>query len=239
MRAPPARACRNHGVDRCGCRRSVCRCVGGERQCRHFQRRHQQAVRPLQEPGPCPDRRRAGQCLPRADSGTRRRRQGQQADHHAERHRLLLHVEAAISSPRASGRAPRSPISGTSTTLSGARVGRVQGEQLVARPLGGDPWSGVDSAAIRSLAAKIAPQIAASLVGRQRSPASGRLRATTRPWNGPERRRQAAGGCGDGACPRVAKGPVTAMVSPVSGAPGDGHEIPDRRHQEAALCQGR
>src|SRR5262245_19705606 len=70
----------------------------------------------------------------------------------------------------------------------GQRVGRVSGEQLIAGRSGADPWSGVDSAALHSLAVKIAPQISASMSGGgsppQRhldlSPAPARLRPPRR-----------------------------------------------------------
>ena len=105
----------------------------------------------------------------------------------------------------------------------GGRVGRVQGEQLVPGRSGADPWSGVDSAAIRSLAAKIAPQIAATLSGGTAAPPPVASDPPPSPGTAPS-----AGGAKPSTttaakpAPRVAKGPVTAMVSPVSGAPGDG-----------------
>jgi len=95
----------------------------------------------------------------------------------------------------------------------GQRVGRVSGEQLIAGRSGADPWSGVDTAAIRSLAAKIAPQIAATLSGGGSPPpvASG-------PAPSPSAPETAA----PAPTARAAKGPVTTIVAPVSGAPGDG-----------------
>ncbi|MGH6827264.1 MAG: hypothetical protein ACREC7_16380, partial [Methyloceanibacter sp.] len=51
------------------------------------------------------------------------------------------------------------------TDTKGQRVGRVSGEQIIAGRAGADPWSGVDSAALHGLAAKIAPQIAATMSG--------------------------------------------------------------------------
>src|SRR5262245_62357247 len=55
------------------------------------------------------------------------------------------------------------------TDTKGQRVGRVSGEQLIAGRSGADPWSGVDSAALHSLAVKIAPQISASMSGDRKS----------------------------------------------------------------------
>jgi hypothetical protein len=106
----------------------------------------------------------------------------------------------------------------------GQRVGRVSGEQLIPGRSGSDPWSGVDSAALRSLAAKIATQIAASMSGGSASPPVASGPAPT-PSPGPPPS-ASAGAPAVAASPppaaRTPKGPVTAMVSPVSGAPGDG-----------------
>ncbi len=99
------------------------------------------------------------------------------------------------------------------TDSKGQRVGRVSGEQLVAGRAGADPWSGVNSAALHGLAVQIAPQIAASMSGGGSPPpvASGPAPSASAP---------------DTAAPaptaRAAKGPVTTIVAPVSGAPGDG-----------------
>jgi hypothetical protein len=99
------------------------------------------------------------------------------------------------------------------TDSKGQRVGRVSGEQLIAGRSGADPWSGVNSAALHGLAVKIAPQIAASMSGGGSPPpvASGPAPSASAP---------------DTAAPaptaRAAKGPVTTIVAPVSGAPGDG-----------------
>ena len=94
----------------------------------------------------------------------------------------------------------------------GQRVGRVSGEQLIAGRSGADPWSGVDSAALHSLAVKIAPQISASMSGGGSPPPAA---------SGPQ---PSASAPETAAAPvaRAAKGPVTTIVAPVSGAPGDG-----------------
>jgi hypothetical protein len=98
------------------------------------------------------------------------------------------------------------------TDTKGQRVGRVSGEQLIAGRSGADPWSGVDSAALHSLAVKIAPQISASMSGGGSPPPAA---------SGPQ---PSASASGIAAAPvaRAAKGPVTTIVAPVSGAPGDG-----------------
>lgn len=99
------------------------------------------------------------------------------------------------------------------TNSKGQRVGRVSGEQLIAGRSGADPWSGVNSAALHGLAVQIAPQIAASMSGGGSPPpvASGPAPGASAP---------------DTAAPaptaRATKGPVTTIVAPVSGAPGDG-----------------
>jgi hypothetical protein len=102
------------------------------------------------------------------------------------------------------------------TDTKGQRVGRVSGEQLIARRSGADPWSGVDSAALRSLAVTIAPQIAASMSGGG-SPPPAASKPSPRPAPSASAPETAA------AAPAArTKGPVTTIVAPVSGAPGDG-----------------
>ena len=105
------------------------------------------------------------------------------------------------------------------TDTKGQRVGRVSGEQLIAGRSGADPWSGVNSAALHSLAAMIAPQIAASMSGGGSPPPAASGPA---PSQGPAP--SASTGAPAPATPaaRAAKGPVTTIVAPVSGAPGDG-----------------
>jgi hypothetical protein len=102
------------------------------------------------------------------------------------------------------------------TDTKGQRVGRVSGEQLIARRSGADPWSGVDSAALHSLAVMIAPQVAASMSGGGSTPP-----AASEPSPRPA---PSASAPETAAAPPAArpKGPVTTIVAPVSGAPGDG-----------------
>ena len=102
------------------------------------------------------------------------------------------------------------------TDTKGQRVGRVSGEQLIARRSGADPWSGVDSAALHSLAVMIAPQVAASMSGGG-SPPPAASEPSPRPAPSASAPETAA------AAPATRpKGPVTTIVAPVSGAPGDG-----------------
>jgi hypothetical protein len=103
----------------------------------------------------------------------------------------------------------------------GGKVGRVSGEHVVASRSGSDPWSGVDSAAIRSLAAKIAPQIASTLSGGRAAPPPVASDPPPSPGAAPSGSRSTTT-TATAPAPKVVKGPVTAMVSPVTGAPGDG-----------------
>ena len=103
----------------------------------------------------------------------------------------------------------------------GGRVGRVSGEQLVPGRSKADPWSGVDSAALRNLAAKIAPQISSALSGGDSAPPPP-VASDPPPAPGAAPSSRAPAETAATPAPRVAKGPVTAIVSPVSGAPGDG-----------------
>jgi hypothetical protein len=107
----------------------------------------------------------------------------------------------------------------------GQRVGRVSGEQLIAGRSGADPWSGVDSTAIHGLATKIASQIAASMSGGAPPPVASGPAPSPSPGLAPSPSPSAsAPGAAASAAPaaRASKGPVTTIVTPVSGAPGDG-----------------
>jgi hypothetical protein len=98
------------------------------------------------------------------------------------------------------------------TDAQGGRVARVSGDEVIATRSGSDPWSGVDSAAIRSIAGKTTSQIAASL-SRGNGSAS------------------AVAAVSDGGPTTTASAPPPStssaraagvVVAPVSGAPGDG-----------------
>jgi hypothetical protein len=93
----------------------------------------------------------------------------------------------------------------------GKRVVRVSGEETIAKRSGRDPWSGVDSAALRSLANKSTSQLAASLGRGSSTPAA----TAKKPGIAPP-------GATTAAASQKPKGPVMALVAPVSGAPGDG-----------------
>jgi hypothetical protein len=95
----------------------------------------------------------------------------------------------------------------------GQRVGRISGDEVVATRSGSDPWSGVDSAAIRSIAGKTTSQLAAILSRRGGSAsavaaASDAAPATTASTPPPS----------TVASPKAAG----VVVAPVAGAPGDG-----------------
>jgi hypothetical protein len=95
----------------------------------------------------------------------------------------------------------------------GQRVARVSGEEVVAGRSGGDPWSSVDSAAIRSIAGKTASQLAASM---PRGGGGGSASAVAAASEGTE----------TASTPRPSAAPMPkaagVVVAPVSGAPGDG-----------------
>ncbi len=94
----------------------------------------------------------------------------------------------------------------------GSRVARVSGEEAVAGRSGSDPWSGVDSAAIRSIAGKTTSQLAATLshggssasAVASASPAPPPTTASTTP------------------APVASPKANGVVVAPVAGAPGDG-----------------
>jgi hypothetical protein len=94
----------------------------------------------------------------------------------------------------------------------GSRVARISGDEVIATRSGSDPWSGVDSAAIRSIAGKTTSQLAASLSrggGSASAPAAVSDRAPAATASTPT---------ASVASPRAAG----VVVAPVSGAPGDG-----------------
>ncbi len=99
----------------------------------------------------------------------------------------------------------------------GERVYRLSGDEMVAKRSGSDPWSGVDSAVLRSIAGKTTSQLAANLGG---SSAPTSSVAPSAPSSTPAT-----------AAPTPAAAPATAPAAPkpsgvlvaqVSGAPGDG-----------------
>jgi hypothetical protein len=96
----------------------------------------------------------------------------------------------------------------------GSRVARVSGEEAVAGRSGSDPWSGVDSAAIRSIAGKTTSQLAATL---SRGGSASAV-ASASPSAPPATTASTTPAAVAVAGPK-ANGVV---VAPVAGAPGDG-----------------
>jgi hypothetical protein len=103
------------------------------------------------------------------------------------------------------------------TDTEGARVVRVSGDEVIAKRSGGDPWSAVDAAAIRSIAGKTTSQLAASMPGGRGSssavanaPAAGSSSPATTPSPRPASTAKLK--------------PAGVLVEPVSGAPGDGRK---------------
>lgn len=99
------------------------------------------------------------------------------------------------------------------TDAKGARVARFSGEEAIASRPSSDPWSGVDSAALRSIAGKSTSQIAAGMPKRGVLSGGSSSTPTAAPASTPAATPAPA---------PVAKGPVMAQVAPVTGAPGDG-----------------
>jgi hypothetical protein len=99
------------------------------------------------------------------------------------------------------------------TDAQGSRVARVSGDEVIATRTGSDPWSGVDSAAIRSIAGKTTSQLAASMPRGGGGSASAVAAV-------PER----APATTASATPTSVASPKSAgvLVAAVSGAPGDG-----------------
>ncbi|HEV7463290.1 MAG TPA: hypothetical protein VGN85_05185 [Methyloceanibacter sp.] len=99
------------------------------------------------------------------------------------------------------------------TDAQGTRVTRVSGDEMIATRSGADPWSGVDSAAIRSIAGKTTSQLAASLP-------KGGGGGSAAPVAVSEGRPASTGAAPQVSAPSVKYAGV--VVAPVAGAPGDG-----------------
>jgi hypothetical protein len=97
----------------------------------------------------------------------------------------------------------------------GSRVTRVTGEELLAKRLGGDPWSAVDSTTIRSIAGKTTSQLAASVPRGRGGSASAVASASE---SAPPVASSAPTTTASVASPKAAG----VLVQPVAGAPGDG-----------------
>jgi hypothetical protein len=98
------------------------------------------------------------------------------------------------------------------TDAKGERVARVSGDELIAARAGSDPWSGVDSGALRSIAGKTTSQLAATLSRGGSSAAAVAASSEGSPATTASASRPTA------ASPKSAG----VIVAPVSGAPGDG-----------------
>jgi hypothetical protein len=98
------------------------------------------------------------------------------------------------------------------TDAQGGRVARVSGDEMIASRAGSDPWAGVDSATLRSIAGKTTSQLAATL-SRGGSSATAVASSEGSPATTATSSR-----------PTAAPNPKSAgvIVAPVSGAPGDG-----------------
>lgn len=108
----------------------------------------------------------------------------------------------------------------------GQRVGRVSGDELIASRSGSDPWSGVDGAALNSMAAKITSQIVAAVSGGGAPPVASAPSppASTSPGIGAPSPAPAAPAAPAATATPEPPGEVMALVTPVSGAPGDGQK---------------
>lgn len=107
----------------------------------------------------------------------------------------------------------------------GQRVGRVSGEQVISGRKGGDPWAGVDAGAMQSLAAKMASEIYASVSGgRSVAPETATPAPAPAPAPAPSTPSTPAAQPRAQAAAPEPPGEVMTLVSPVSGAPGDGQK---------------
>jgi hypothetical protein len=101
----------------------------------------------------------------------------------------------------------------------GSRVTRVTGEEVLTKRAGGDPWSAVDSTAIRSIAGKTTSQLAASVPsGRGGSASAVASASDAAPAAGPASAPATTAATASVASPKAAG----VLVQPVAGAPGDG-----------------
>jgi hypothetical protein len=105
------------------------------------------------------------------------------------------------------------------TDSKGARVARFSGEEAIASRPNADPWSGVDSGAIRSIAGKSTSQIAAGMPRRGVLSTGVSSASPESPPSGASTTTAAAPASAAAPAP---KGPVMAQVPYVTGAPGDG-----------------
>jgi hypothetical protein len=116
------------------------------------------------------------------------------------------------------------------TDAQGSRVTRVQGDEIIAKRAGSDPWSAVDAAAIRSIAGNTTSQLAASLPrgGGSSTPVAAATSPISSTSGGSVSATPAASASTTAAststsAPRAASAKSAGvLVQPVTGAPGDG-----------------
>ena len=111
------------------------------------------------------------------------------------------------------------------TTPTGQRVNRITGEEIVSAGSNRDPWSSVSPQVIDTISSKTATQIATWLPSQQpaAAPPSSTPVASARPTAAtPTRTAAAPIAAPPGPTTGSIKGPTTAIVPNVTGAPGDG-----------------
>lgn len=110
------------------------------------------------------------------------------------------------------------------TDAKGQRVGRVSGDEEIATRSGNDPWSGVDSTALRSIASKTTSQVAASLPSGGGGGGAPPVASSAPPSIGPPSGSPSRQPGPSATVADTPPGEVLALVPPVSGAPGDGQK---------------
>jgi hypothetical protein len=115
------------------------------------------------------------------------------------------------------------------TDAKGGRVGRVSGDETIPTRSGSDPWSGVDSALLHTIAGKTASQVAASLggspsVASSSPPGGAPATSSGSPPSRPPASTPPAAAAPPAASVALVTKPsdIVALVAPVAGAPGDG-----------------
>jgi hypothetical protein len=108
------------------------------------------------------------------------------------------------------------------TDAKGTRVARVSGEQAVARGSANDPWRGVDSAAIRTMANSTTSQLAAELPGGRGASTPAVAAAPAAAPSATSAAAPTAAATTAAARPAPPPKPSGVLVAPVAGAPGDG-----------------
>ena len=120
----------------------------------------------------------------------------------------------------------------------GGKVGRVSGEQVVARPFRRRPVERRRQRRDPKPRRQDRPADCLDPIGRQRCAASGCLRSATLPWDIPKRWRQTVHHDRHRPCPPRGQGASDGDGFTGLRSPRRRHEVADRGHQEAPLCQG-